>query len=480
MKTLWWVLVAAAGWGVMLAAYATRAQTDPKAPWARGLVVMGHELPADLAQTGHATRVPLRLVPARERTETIIKVLGQVTMDVAMRLALQLRPKLILLPLDQAGINASSLQSGRLPEAGRDQVVTGASAAHKDRVTAGDRVLEVVGVLKPDFALLRDDYLIPPSDRAAALFTEGDPSVHPATLVQLTDEQFQDRTLLQKLEKSLRAPKYTLVIPMDWLEPATSYLYLGGLAVFLLGGSGALIGLFRGWAAWTHRSSVAIPDGQVDDSGASAIRKAGESWWAVPLREMERRPGLVWGVHLAYFGLVIAGSVLVSALPDVQTILLSNVRDALSASSGPLALAARAYQSGGIPLAAAVTFLINFFLGSLLMLTLPSVIVPGSGILVAALRALTWGLLFSPTLSTLAYSMLPHSGTMLLEGEGYILATLFGLLIPIHILQPSLGGTPLSRFGRVLWLNVLANFWVAVVLVVAACYEATEVILMNR
>jgi hypothetical protein len=53
-------------------------------------------------------------------------------------------------------------------------------------------------------------------------------------------------------------------------------------------------------------------------------------------------------------------------------------------------------------------------------------------------------------------------------------------LIPIHILQSSLGGTPLSRFGRVLWLNVLANFWVAVVLVVAACYEATEVILMNR
>jgi hypothetical protein len=141
-------------------------------------------------------------------------------------------------PVVGAGINASSLQSGRLPEAGRDEVVAGASAAHKDRVTAGDRVLEVVGVLKPDFALLRDKYVIPPSDRAAALFTDGDPSVHPATLVQLTDEQFQDRTLLH---------------------------------------------------------------------------------------------------------IVIAGSVLVSTLPDVQTILLSNVRDALSASSGPLAWAARAY-----------------------------------------------------------------------------------------------------------------------------------------
>jgi hypothetical protein len=86
----------------------------------------------------------------------------------------------------------------------------------------------------------------------------------------------------------------------------------------------------------------------------------------------------------------------------------------------------------------------------------------------------------APTITVLAFAMLPHSGTMLLEGEGYILATLFGLLIPIHIFQSSPGGTPLSRFGRVLWLNVLANFWVAVVLAVAACYEATEVILMNR
>jgi hypothetical protein len=123
---------------------------------------------------------------------------------------------------------------------------------------------------------------------------------------------------------------------------------------------------------------------------------------------------------------------------------------------------------------------INFFLGSVLMLTAPSMIIPGSGILMAGLRSLVWGLLLAPTIRALAFTMLPHSGTMLLEGEGYILATFFGLLIPIHNVQSSLGGTPLSRFGRMLWLNILANFWVAVVLAVAVCYEATEVILMNR
>ena len=76
--------------------------------------------------------------------------------------------------------------------------------------------------------------------------------------------------------------------------------------------------------------------------------------------------------------------------------------------------------------------------------------------------------------------MLPHSLTMLLEGEGYILAALFGLLIPIHIVQRSLGGNLFTRFGRVVLLNVKAQFWIALVLAVAAIYEATEVILMNR
>ena len=141
---------------------------------------------------------------------------------------------------------------------------------------------------------------------------------------------------------------------------------------------------------------------------------------------------------------------------------------------------AEAYLSGNIPLAAAVTFVINFLLGSLAVITLPSILLPGSGVFVACLRAAVWGLILAPAMQSLAYAMLPHSVTMLLEGEGYILATLFGLLIPIHIVQSSLGGNPFTRFGRVILLNLKANFWIALVLAVAAIYEATEVILMNR
>jgi hypothetical protein len=219
---------------------------------------------------------------------------------------------------------------------------------------------------------------------------------------------------------------------------------------------------------------------------------------------MRRRPRLVWGVHLAYFGLVMAGSVLIYRLPEVQAVLLSLTRDALSGSSGPLAIAGKAYASGSIPRAAVVTFLINFLLGALVSISLPSMIVPGSGALMAVVRSVSWGLLLAPTFDLNAFALLPHTGTLLLEGEGYILATLFGLLVPIYLLRSSPAMVPesmaatdsevvpseptpadggvmlLGRFGRVVLLNIQGSLLVAVVLAVAACWEATEVILMMR
>jgi hypothetical protein len=195
---------------------------------------------------------------------------------------------------------------------------------------------------------------------------------------------------------------------------------------------------------------------------------------------MRRRPSLVWAVQLAYFGLVVLAAVLAFEAPEVQAVLLSTVGSELETAGSPLGVAAKAYTSGNIPRAAAVTFLINFLIGSLAFISLPSAVVPGAGILLAAARPVLWGLLLAPASVLMAAIMLPHSWTVLLEGEGYVLAGLFGLLIPIHLCQPSLGGTARGRFGRVLLLNLKANGLVALVLAMAACYEAIEVIQMAR
>jgi hypothetical protein len=297
----------------------------------------------------------------------------------------------------------------------------------------------------------------------------------------LTPEQFRDQQLLRRLAAAFPSPTYAMLMPLGRLGPSTYFLYLAGQAALLIGGSGALIGLYR-WLA----SRVRWP------------------WLAAPLQEMHRRPRLVWGVHLAYFGLVMVASVLVYQLPEVQAVLLSVVRDALGGSQGPLAIAGKAYASGSISRAAVVTFLINFLLGALVSISLPSMIVPGSGALMAALRSISWGLLLAPTFVLNAFAMLPHSGTLLLEGEGYILATIFGLLVPIYLVGSSPAmvpesmaapdrelapsepaptkragtGTVLGRFGRAVLLNIQASVLVAVVLAAAACWEATEVILM--
>src|SRR5271156_1301132 len=122
MKAWTWVIFAAVGWGVMFTAYNTRAQLDQRAPWANGVIVIGPQLPPEITPTERATPSRLRLVPAGELTQALLKVMNQLAKDKSANLEMQLRPKLILLPLGPAGIDENSLQSGRLPAARQDQI----------------------------------------------------------------------------------------------------------------------------------------------------------------------------------------------------------------------------------------------------------------------------------------------------------------------------------------------------------------------
>jgi len=473
MKPWIWLVVAAVGWSMMLAGYTSRARLDSSAPWSSGLIVIGpvetkgkggeKGTPAEEGTLPGAIPVRLRLLSANDAAELLLIFLGDAAPERAIGTKAHVRVKLIELPLDKAGVDSSALESGRLPEAGRDEIIAGARVERRDQLLVGGRSLKVVGVLKPDVALFADSFLIPPSDSASKLFPAVVPSVLPARLVPMPAERLRDEKTRKDFEKAFPTEKYAAFAPSERLDSRPFYLYLAGLALLLLGGSGALIGFFRWLAARPGMST-----------------KAGAHFFAEPLVEMSRRPRLLWAVHLLYFGIVIAGSVLIYEQPEVQTVLLGKVGEALAANNNPLGFAGDAYRSGNIARAALVTFVINFFLGSLAYITLPSVFLFGFGLLLSWLRAFMWGFLLAPAIPALAYSMLPHSGTMLLEGEGYILAAFFGFLIPIHTVSSRLGGNPLSRWGRVLLLNFTANFWIALVLAVAAIYEATEVIWMNR
>ena len=119
------------------------------------------------------------------------------------------------------------------------------------------------------------------------------------------------------------------------------------------------------------------------------------------------------------------------------------------------------YSTGNIAWAALVTFGINFVFGSLVFLTLPSCVVPGSGALLAMVRAISWGLLLGPATWQQALVMLPHSGTLLLEGEGYILATFFGLMMARLVFRRDSTTSVRSNYTQGILLNLKGSILVA-------------------
>ena len=190
-----------------------------------------------------------------------------------------------------------------------------------------------------------------------------------------------------------------------------------------------------------------------------------------------------WKAYLvantASYGLVIFGMVIAFFNPQLQENVLSSAEQDLS-PDGPLSLVATAYSSGNILSASAFTFIVNLIVGSFLTQTLPSFIIPFSGILMAIYRSIYWGFMFAPIVPETTVSIIPHYLTLLIEGQGYIIAAfaiyLHGksFLFPKSIGQETRWGGYKHGIIQTAWLYVL----VAIVLLIGAIYEAIEIILL--
>ncbi|WP_174590421.1 hypothetical protein [Methanocella conradii] len=178
-----------------------------------------------------------------------------------------------------------------------------------------------------------------------------------------------------------------------------------------------------------------------------------------------------------YFGLVIAGAIIALIFPQAQLYMLDMAQTGLS--SGPLSGVASAYISGNVLYAAAVTFVTNLFLGTIIEITLPSLIIPIWAPIMGLIRALMWGImLIVPVPGVLPFkNLLPHYITILLEGEAYVVA-IFACLRQVKVLL-GLGSMPkeqrLKAYLKAIVDNVKLLAMVALILAVAALYEAWEV-----
>jgi hypothetical protein len=205
---------------------------------------------------------------------------------------------------------------------------------------------------------------------------------------------------------------------------------------------------------------------------------------SVTINPLERGLAVIranWSAYVAlnglFYGLIVVCMGYVAWInPALQTALLKTGGSTFT--TGPLAALGGAYTSGLLLKAIGLTFVVNLLLGSLVEMSLPTLVIPFAGLLMGIVRASLWGLMLAPTTARLAGPMIPHALTLLIEGQAYVLVMLAAYIHGKAFLRPSAYGLRGHGRGYVAglkwtgWLYV----WVALLLAVAAAYEAFEVI----
>lgn len=183
-------------------------------------------------------------------------------------------------------------------------------------------------------------------------------------------------------------------------------------------------------------------------------------------------------INAIYFGAILVGALIAVAHPEVQLAMIEAAGQTFG-QGGAYSGVGEAYTSGNVVMAALLTFLVNFIPGTLLMIVLPSLILPFWALLFCTFRALIWGvMLVVPVPGVLPLSTLaPHYLTLVLEGEGYIVAMFACTRGLIALLKPKTFGTEsrLQAYKQSIIDTGKLLIVVALILAVAATYEAIEV-----
>ena len=185
-------------------------------------------------------------------------------------------------------------------------------------------------------------------------------------------------------------------------------------------------------------------------------------------------------LNALYYGLVVIFMIYVAFNRPLQEELLQSIGE--SFMTGPLSFVGSAYINAQVLAAIAATFFVNLFAGSFGTITLPSLIIPFSGILVGFYRAILWGLILSPVHPDLRMVMIPHSLTLILEGQAYILTMLAAYLQGRAFLWPKTVGLERRGQGYLEGLKRTGKMYILVVLtlLIAAVYEVIEVVIMIK
>lgn len=185
-------------------------------------------------------------------------------------------------------------------------------------------------------------------------------------------------------------------------------------------------------------------------------------------------------INIVYYALVVIGMIYVAFNQKLQEELLNAAGAAFM--TGPLAFVGQAYVNVKVLAAIAATFFVNLFIGSFGTITLPSLIVPFSGFLMGIYRAALWGLILSPAHPDMRLLMIPHSITLIIEGQAYILTLLATYIHGRAFLWPKTVGLETHGKGYLEGLKRTGKIYILVILTlaIAAIYEVLEVAIMIK
>lgn len=126
---------------------------------------------------------------------------------------------------------------------------------------------------------------------------------------------------------------------------------------------------------------------------------------------------------------------------------------------------------------AATILAVNVLTVALATITLPSLVVPFLGIALFAYRAFLFGVSLAPVDATVRTILIPHSVTLVLELEAYVLVTLGTYLLGRAWLRPASVGESSRRRGYVHGLRQLGVLWLPALalFVLGAVYEAFSI-----
>ena len=465
------LIILAIGFSLMAFSYFNYQYDPGTSPWKDAFMYIGKGQPGSEPDELKYISRPIRLLPLSGRAKAFAPLAHSFSKQVEKSYSVSFQEKMLLFTNLADNFTEQALEWGRLPKPDADEVVAGYSANRTDSILIKDRSFKVVGQFTRTVRLFVDSYLISNKDTAAALFDPNDSAVQQAYILRLPREQLTDLKMQKSLEKAFPKSEFTLYSPVIRVRPTAFYLYIAGMAVLLTGGTLALFKFYCLLADKLGKGTLVAINSQ---------NRNRNNWLRLPLEEIRKYKYLFIALHVICFGTVIVLMLFAYQLPELQFSLLAGIKSQVGSGSGPLGVAGKAYLSKNILRAAVTTVVINFFLGSLAFITLPSLIVPGVGILVLGFRSLLWGLLLAPTFVNLSGMMLPHSLTVLLEGEGYIVAGFFAVLIPVYLFRKAEGPSVVKRYGRAVLMNLRCNLLVAIILMIAAIYEATEVITAMR